>query len=283
VKPETVRIQDTTLRDGLRNSGVAMTLDEKLRVAQWLQDIGVAVIEAGFGGPGEVDSMRQIARSLDGPMVIGISRVNLKDVRRVIAGVELAKHPGINIFAPTSDAFMDKAAAGREQILDAAVAAIRYAKQHLDYVEFSAQDATRSDHEFLATAFSAAAEAGASVLSVADTVGRALPREFGALFDHLHATVSHAENVTWSAHCHNDLGLAVANSLAAIENGARQIECTVDGIGERCGNTPMQLVVRALYQRSDAFPSVRTTVSREQLPTGRDLLAGVISGAVRAD
>jgi len=151
--------------------------------------------------------MRQIGRSVDASIVTGISRVNLKDVRRVIAGVEPARQPGINIFAPFSAAFLDKAAATRERTLDAAVAAIRYAKQHLDYVEFSAQDATRSDREFLLTAFSVAIEAGASVLCVADTVGTALPGEFGALFHYLRANAAHAEDVTWSAHCHNDLGL----------------------------------------------------------------------------
>lgn len=275
---EIVTILDTTLRDGLRNSGVTMTLDEKLRVARWLEEIGVGVIEAGFGGPHQIASMRQIATAVSAPVVTGISRVNLKDVRRVIEGVQGARRPGINIFVPTSEAFLGKAGETRERALGSAVKAIRYAKNYLDYVEFSAQDATRSDREFLVEIFSAAIDAGASVLCVADTIGHALPDEFGALIRHLGEAVPRARHVAWSVHCHNELGLAVANSLAAIVAGARQVECTVDGIGERAGNTPIQSVVRALHDRADAFAPLTAGVSFARVAGSGKLLPAIVTG-----
>jgi len=275
---EIVTILDTTLRDGLRNSGVTMTLEEKLRVARWLEEIGASVIEAGFGGPRQIESMRQIATAVSAPIVTGISRVNLKDVRRVIEAVKAARRPGINIFVPTSDAFLGKIDGARERALDSAITAIRYAKDYLEYVEFSVQDATRSDRGFLVTVFSAAIEAGASVLGVADTVGHALPEEFGALLRHLRETVPRGKDVIWSVHCHNELGLAVANSLAAIAGGARQVECTIDGIGERAGNTPMQSVVRALHERADAFATVKPGVRFAQVAAAAKLLPAIIAG-----
>jgi 2-isopropylmalate synthase len=275
---EIVRILDTTLRDGLRNSGVTMTLEQKLRLARWLEESGVGVIEVGFGGPHQIESMRQVADAVSAPVVTGISRVNLKDVRRVIDGVGAARHPGINIFIPTSDAFLGKAGTTRERALDSAVKAIRYAKDYFECVEFSAQDATRSDRGFLVEVFSAAIDAGASVLCVADTVGHAIPGEFGALLHYLCSNVPGETEVTWSVHCHNELGLAVANSLTAIVNGARQVECTVDGIGERTGNTPMQSVVRALAERADAFAAVTTGVRFAGGTVTGKLLPAIIGG-----
>lgn len=276
--PELVNIFDTSLRDGLRNTGITLTIEQRCQFAQQLERLGVDVIEAGYGGPSQIDVMRQIAAAVTSPVVVGLTRVNLKDVRRVLQGVEAANKPGINIFIPTSDRFLEHAHQSREQALEAMVKAVAYAKQYLDHIEASAQDASRADRTYLVNVFDAVIESGATVLCLTDTVGHAVPREFGALCADMRQRVAHGDAVRWSVHCHNPLGLAVANTLEAVEHGVRQVECTVNGIGEG-GNTPMQALVNTLHVRQDVFPAVRTGVAFEHLDETGRLLAEMIEKA----
>ncbi|HZP39968.1 MAG TPA: 2-isopropylmalate synthase, partial [Candidatus Binatia bacterium] len=250
-----VQIFDTTLRDGEQSPGATMNVEEKLVIARQLEHLGVDVIEAGFAASsdGDYESVRRIAEVLSRPIVLSLARTREQDVERAIRGVERAKRPGIHIFIATSDIHLKhKLMMSRQEALDAAVWAVERAKKHLDYVEFSAEDASRSDPDFLVDVFSAVVAAGAVTCNVPDTTGYALPAEYGALFKMLRERVPGGERVIWSAHCHNDLGMAVANSLAAVQNGARQIECTVNGIGERAGNTAMEEVVMAIKTRREA-------------------------------
>jgi len=270
---EVVKIFDTTLRDGLRNSGVTASLEDKLRFLQQLERLNVDVIEIGYGSPTQVELMRQLAESVTTPIVLGLSRVNLKDVRRVLQGVEHAKKPGINIFIPASDSFLKKSTMSRQQALDAIVKAVAYAKQYLQHIQVSAQDASRADPAYLVELFAAVIAAGAIVLSVADSTSYALPNQFGQLCHYLRTHVPGADTVTWSVHCHNDLGLAVANSLAAIENGVCQVEGTINGIGERAGNTALEEVIMVLKTRADVFAPATTHIATDQLIPTSQMLA----------
>jgi 2-isopropylmalate synthase len=276
VERETVQIFDTSLRDGLRNSGITLTLEQRLRFVRQLEQLNVDVIEIGYGGPSQVETMRQLAEVVSKPVVVGLSRVNLKDVRRVLKGVEPARKPGINIFIPASDAFLTKAKLTHRQAVDATVTAVSYAKQHLGHVEVSAQDAARADPEYLIALFRAVVEAGATVLSIADSTSYAVPQQFGPLCACVREQVPTNHTVTWSVHCHNELGLAVANSLAAIEYGVRRVECTVNGIGEGAGNTPLHRVLNALRVRDDVFTAVRTDLAFEQLPATSRMLSEMV-------
>jgi 2-isopropylmalate synthase len=280
-----VQIFDTTLRDGEQSPGATMNVEEKIAIARQLEHLGVDVIEAGFAASsdGDFESLRRVAETVTRPIVLSLSRTREQDVDRSIKSVEKAKRPGIHIFIATSDIHLKhKLMMGRQEVLDAAVWAVTRAKKHLDYVEFSAEDASRSDPDYLVDVFNAVIEAGAVVCNVPDTTGYALPAEYGALFAMLRTRVRGGERVVWSAHCHNDLGMAVANSLAAVQNGARQIECTVNGIGERAGNTSMEEVVMAIKTRSEAF-AVDTGIVTEQIyPTSR-LLAQITGLAVAAN
>jgi 2-isopropylmalate synthase len=272
-----VQIFDTTLRDGEQSPGATMNVEEKVAIARQLDHLGVDVIEAGFAASseGDFEAVRRVAETVTRPIVLSLARTREQDVDRAIRAVEPARRPGIHIFIATSDIHLKhKLMMSRQDVLDAAVWAVRRAKQHLDYVEFSAEDASRSDIEYLLQVFGAVIEAGACTINVPDTTGYAVPEEYGALFRQLRERVPGGKSVIWSAHCHNDLGMAVANSLAAVQNGARQIECTVNGIGERAGNTAMEEVVMAIKTRADRF-GVDTGIITEQLyPTSR-LLAQI--------
>lgn len=269
---EHIKIYDTSLRDGLRNSGVTMTLTQKLQFAQQLEHLRVDAIEVGYGGPSQIETMRQLAEIIDGPIAFGLSRVNLKDVDRVLQSVQDAKKPGVNIFHPVSDDFLRRAKKSRQQAIDVSAAAINHAKQQVDHVVFSAQDASRADLTYLTAICAAVIAAGATAISIADSTSFAVPAQFGQFCHDVRTRTAGGENVTWSVHCHNELGLAIANSLAAVENGFRQIECTVDGIGEGQGNTRMQSVVNALTQRADVFSSVTTHIAVEQFTAVNHLL-----------
>jgi len=269
---EAVKIYDTSLRDGLRNSGVTMTFAHKARFARQLAQLHVDAIEVGYGGPSQIETMQRLAEAITGPVIYGLSRVNMKDVQRVLDGVGRAKRPGVNIFSPTSNDFLKKAKKSWQQAIDDAAAAVAYAKQHVDHIMFSAQDGSRADPVLLVRIFNAAIEAGATVLSLADSVSYAVPSQFGPLCQFLRSQVKNSDTVTWSVHCHNEIGLAVANSLSAIENGVRQVECTVDGIGEGAGNTSLQLVVNALRTRPDVLKTVTTTIAIEHFPGASQLL-----------
>ena len=269
---EHVKIYDTSLRDGLRNSGVSMTLAQKLQFAQQLEYLKVNAIEVGYGGPSQIDTMRQLAEIIDGPITFGLSRVNFKDVDRVLQSLQDAKKPGVNIFHPVSDDFLRRAKKSRQQAIDVSVAAVRHATQQVNHVVFSAQDASRADLAYLSDICGAVIAAGATCISIADSVSFAVPAQFGQFCHEVRTRTVGGEGVTWSVHCHNEIGLAVANSLAAVENGFRQIECTVDGVGEGQGNTRMQSVVNALTQRADVFSSVTTHVDVEQFTVASHLL-----------
>lgn len=275
---EVVKIFDTTLRDGEQSPGATMNVEEKLMVARQLEKLNVDVIEAGFAASsdGDFESVRRVAESVSFPIVLSLARTKELDVMRAVQAVEKAKHPGVHIFIATSDIHLKhKLMMSRQEALDAAVWAVSLAKKYVDYVEFSAEDASRSDFNYLIQLFGEVIKAGAVTINVPDTVGYAIPHQYGALFDRLRTEVPGGDKVTWSAHCHNDLGLAVANSLAAIEHGARQVECTINGIGERAGNTSMEEVVMALRTRDDIFSHVRTNILSEQIYPSSQLLSQI--------
>ncbi|HZP44339.1 MAG TPA: 2-isopropylmalate synthase [Candidatus Binataceae bacterium] len=280
-----VRIFDTTLRDGEQSPGCTMNVEEKVAIAQQLERLNVDIIEAGFAAssPGDFESVRRIAEALTNPTILSLSRTRDEDVDAALRAVERSKRPGIHIFIATSDIHMKyKLNMTREDVLDAATVAVRRAKQHLDYIEFSCEDASRSDWSFMAKVCSEVIRAGARIINLPDTTGHAIPSEYGEMFDYMRAHVEGAEKVIWSAHCHNDLGLAVANSLAAISHGARQVECTLNGIGERAGNTSMEEVVMALKTRRDLM-KVDSRVNTRQIYPASRLLAQIIGQPVPAN
>jgi 2-isopropylmalate synthase len=273
-----VRIFDTTLRDGEQSPGCTMNVEEKITIAQQLEALGVDVIEAGFAASslGDFEAVRSVAAAVKAPVVLSLARTREQDIERALAAVDAASHPGIHIFIATSDLHMEhKLGMSRQEVMDAAAWAVERAKKHVDHIEFSAEDASRSEIEFLCQVFGEAIRAGATVCNVPDTTGYAVPHQTRALFETLHAMTPGGDAVIWSAHCHNDLGLAVANSLAAVEGGARQVECTVNGIGERAGNTSMEEVVMALATRHHYF-GVETRVVTEQIYPSSRLLSRVI-------
>jgi 2-isopropylmalate synthase len=275
---ETIRIFDTTLRDGEQSPGCSMNKKEKLSIARQLERLGVDVIEAGFpiASDGDFESVRAIAKEMSNTIVCGLARTGKLDIDRAAQAVESAAKPRIHTFIATSDIHLEyKLRMSREQVLEEVDRAVRQARAFVDDVEFSAEDATRSDRDYLVEVFGAAIAAGASTLNVPDTVGYTTPREYGALIEYLRARVEGASDVVFSVHCHNDLGLAVANSLSAIRAGARQIECTVNGIGERAGNTSLEEVVMALATRSDEFEGLCTAIRTEEIYPSSRLLSSV--------
>jgi 2-isopropylmalate synthase len=267
-----VQIFDTTLRDGEQSPGASMTAEQKVVIARQLEKLGVDVIEAGFAASseGDFDSVQRVCKEVTRPRVVSLARAQEGDIERALKAVEPARHPGIHTFIATSDIHLKhKLRMSRDEVLEAAVKAVSHAKKFTDYIEFSAEDASRSDPEFLIRIFREVIRAGAKVINVPDTTGYAIPSEFGALIANLIERTAGGDRVIWSAHCHNDLGLAVANSLAAVHNGARQVECTINGIGERAGNTSLEEVVMALRTRKN-YLDLDTHITSEQLyPTSR--------------
>jgi 2-isopropylmalate synthase len=283
-KSEVVRIFDTTLRDGEQSPGCSMNLAEKLTLARQLERLGVDVIEAGFpiASDGDFEAVRAIAREVRGVSICGLARTGQADVERAGRALEGAARPRIHTFIATSDIHLEhKLRMSRERVLEEVDRAVHQALQFCDDVEFSAEDATRSDWDYLVRVFGVALAAGARTLNVPDTVGYTTPDEMAALFRHLRANVPGAENAVLSAHCHDDLGLAVANSLAAVRAGARQVECTVNGIGERAGNTAMEEVVMAIRTRPDVFAGLETRVRGEEIYPSSRLLSSIIGVAVQ--
>ena len=260
-----VLVFDTTLRDGEQSPGASMTPAEKLHMAQQLETLGVDVLEAGFpaSSPADFASVREIARVVRQPVIAGLARAADGDIDRAAAALESAERARLHVFIATSDIHLaHKLRIEREECIDRAVLAVQRARRYTDDVEFSAEDATRSDPAFLARVVKAAIEAGATTINLPDTVGYAHPEEIRQMLLTMFATVRSLRDVVVSVHCHDDLGLAVANSLAGIVAGARQVECTVNGIGERAGNAALEEIVMALHTRRDALPyetGVRTT------------------------
>ena len=267
-----VRIFDTTLRDGEQAPGCSMTLREKLRVAKALSELGVDIIEAGFpaASPGDFDAVREIAGTIEGPTICGLARCNPGDIVRAGEALKPAKNRRIHVFVATSEIHREhKLQMAKEEILKSAVGGIKLAREYCDDVEFSPEDASRTELDYLAEVVEAAIEAGASTVNIPDTVGYTIPEEFARLFAYLKEHVRGIDSIRLSVHCHDDLGLAVANSLAAVHAGARQVECTINGIGERAGNCSLEEVVMALTTR-DGYFGLTTGIDTTKLyPTSR--------------
>jgi 2-isopropylmalate synthase len=272
-----VNIFDTTLRDGEQAPGFSMNTGEKLRLARQLEALGVDVIEAGFpiASQGDFEAVRSVAREIRGSTVAGLARARREDIEAALGALESADRPRVHVFLATSDLHLKyKLRISRAEALEAIASMVAFARSRCPEVEFSAEDSSRSEPEFLATAFSAAADAGATVLNVPDTVGYTTPDEYGALFRGLRARLGDRPGLVWSAHCHNDLGLAVANSLAAVAAGARQVECAVNGIGERAGNAALEEIAVALAVRRDYYQA-ETGLRLDQLFATSSLLSEI--------
>ncbi len=262
-----IQIFDTTLRDGEQSAGINLNVEEKLRVAKQLARLNVDIIEAGFAtaSPGDFEGIRAIAKAVKGVTICSLARTVKSDIDRAWEAVREAESPLIHTFIATSDIHMQyKLKKSPEQVLAMAVEAVRHAKSLCPNVEFSAEDATRSDWNFLCKIFGEVIQAGATVINVPDTVGYIIPAEFGRMIRYIKENTPGIERVRLSVHCHNDLGMAVANSLTAVENGADQVECTINGIGERAGNAALEEVVMALKTRSENFQA-QTRIQSEEI------------------
>ncbi|MBV9609531.1 MAG: 2-isopropylmalate synthase [Acidobacteria bacterium] len=280
-KKEQITIFDTTLRDGEQSPGCSMNLEEKLCMAQQLDRLGVDVLEAGFpiASDGDFEAVRAIASEVRRPIIAGLARATAMDIDRAWEAVRHATRPRIHVFLATSDIHLHyKLKITREQCVGQAVEGVRRARAHCADVEFSPEDATRTDLEFLCSVIEAVVEAGATTVNIPDTVGYAVPSDISRIIGAIVFRVGDAAVV--STHCHNDLGLAVANSLAAIEAGARQVECTINGIGERAGNASLEEVVMALRVRGDSLPYETAIDTSELFPSSR-LLTDVTGAAVQ--
>ncbi|HOG03209.1 MAG TPA: 2-isopropylmalate synthase, partial [Accumulibacter sp.] len=270
-------IFDTTLRDGEQSPGASMTKEEKLRVARQLERMRVDVIEAGFAAasPGDFDAIQSIAKIIKGATVCSLARSNENDIRRAGEAIAPAARGRIHTFIATSPIHMEKKLRmAPDQVVEAAVKAVHWAREYTEDVEFSAEDAVRSDVDFLCRVFTAVIAAGARTINVPDTVGYSVPSVWGELMRTLIERVPGAEQVVWSTHCHNDLGMAVANSLSAVLAGARQVECTINGLGERAGNASLEEVVMAVRTRSDLFP-VQTRIDTTQIVPASKLVSQI--------
>ncbi len=251
-----VKIFDTTLRDGEQSPGVSLNSEEKLKIAKQLAKLNVDVIEAGFpiASEGDFKGVKRIAEEVSGPVIAALARANPKDINRAGEALKAAAKPMIHTFIATSPIHMEyKLKKNEEEVLEAAVSAVKLAKEYTDLVEFSAEDAFRSDKDFLCKVFAAVIDAGATSINVPDTVGYATPQEFGGLIKYIKENTPNIEQAEISVHCHDDLGLSVANSIAAIENGADQIECAINGIGERAGNTSLEELALIFNTRYDYY------------------------------
>ena len=270
-------IFDTTLRDGEQSPGAAMTQEEKLRIALALERLRVDVIEAGFAAasPGDFAAVQAIAREVSDCTVCSLARANAGDITKAGEALKLGRRKRIHTFIATSPIHMEKKLRmAPEQVLESAIGAVKLARQFTDDVEFSAEDAVRSDLDFLCRVFEAVIKAGATTINVPDTVGYSIPELWGERMRQLIERVPNSDKVVWSTHCHNDLGLAVANSLAAVQAGARQVECTINGLGERAGNASLEEVVMAVKTRSDVF-SVETRIDATQIVPCSRLVSGI--------
>lgn len=279
---DTVRIFDTTLRDGEQSPGFSMNTNEKLRMARQLAALNVDVIEAGFpiASRGDLEAVQAVAKEIRDVPIAALARAKKEDVSAALEALEPAAAPRLHVFLATSDLHLRvKLNMTREQALEAIAAMIRYGRQHVDVVEFSAEDAGRTDIDFLCQVCRLAVDAGATVLNLPDTVGYAVPDEYGAMFTKVREFLDDPHGITLSAHCHDDLGLAVANSLAAVRAGVRQIECTINGIGERAGNASLEEVVVALAVRKENF-GVTTGIRLDQLFPASRLLTEITGAQV---
>ena len=278
-----VRIFDTTLRDGEQSPGAAMTLEEKLEIATLLDEMGVDIIEAGFpiASNGDFEAVREIAKRVKHAVVCGLARASFKDIDRAGEALRHAERRRIHTFISTSPVHMKhKLQMEPEAVLEAVTASVARARNHTDNVQWSAEDATRTEHDFLCRAVELAIKAGATTINIPDTVGYTTPQEYFELMTMLKTRVPNADTVVFSTHCHNDLGLAVANSLAGVLAGARQVECTVNGIGERAGNAALEEVVMSLKVRGDRMPYM-TTIKTKMIARASKLVSNVTAFPVQ--
>ncbi len=281
--PRRIFIFDTTLRDGEQSPGCSMNLSEKVCLARQLESLGVDIIEAGFpiASQGEFAAVRAVAEVVEECIVAALCRAKTEDIDRAWEAVQHARQARIHTFIATSDIHLHhKLGMTRAQVLRAVREMVGHARGYCADVEFSAEDASRTEISYLVDVAATAIEAGATTVNLPDTVGYATPRDYGQIFAEIRRQVPEARKIHLSAHCHNDLGLAVANSLAAIENGATQVECTVNGIGERAGNASLEEIVMALYVRQEAFQAQSGVNTREIYPTSR-LLTEITGVAVQ--
>jgi 2-isopropylmalate synthase len=282
---ERIYIFDTTLRDGEQSPGCSMNLEEKLKIARQLEALRVDVIEAGFpiASEGDFESVRQVAKEVRSATIAGLARATELDIRRAWEALQGAAKPRIHTFIATSDIHLQyKLKRSREQVFEQAAKAVRLAKSLCDDVEFSAEDAGRSDLDYLCQVVEVAISEGASTINIPDTVGYCVPDEFGNIFRVLKERVPNIDRARLSSHCHNDLGFAVANSLAALQNGARQVECTINGIGERAGNASLEEIVMALKVRKDRL-GFSTEVNSEEIYKTSHLLSNLTGVMVQAN
>src|ERR1700751_4724453 len=269
-----VTVFDTTLRDGEQSPGCSMNVHEKLRMAHQLDRLGVDVIEAGFpiASDGDFEAVQAIATAVRRPIIAGLARACPKDIERAWEALKGAARPRIPVFLATSDIHLKyKWRISREQCLEQARENVRLAKSLCQDVEFSPEDATRTDRDFLCQVVQAVVDAGATTVNIPDTVGYTMPTEFGEIIRMLRERVKGIENFVISSHCHNDLGLAVANTLAAVEAGARQVECTINGIGERAGNASLEEIVMTMRVRPDRYAFDTAVVSEQLFPASQIL------------
>ncbi len=278
---EKIIIFDTTLRDGEQSPGASLNIKEKLEVAEQLEKLGVDIIEAGFpvASPGDFEAVKLVSRKIRKPTIAGLARATKRDIDACWGAIKDAKNPRIHTFIATSDIHLKyKLKKSREEVLKEAVSAVKYARKFTDNVEFSAEDAVRTDSDFLCRVVEETIDAGATTINIPDTVGYALPEEFGRIIRMVMERVPNSNKAIISVHCHNDLGLATANSLEAISLGARQIECTINGIGERAGNASLEEVVMALRTRKDLLPFYTNIQTKEISRTSRlvSKLTGII-------
>ncbi|MDD4526600.1 MAG: 2-isopropylmalate synthase [Candidatus Margulisbacteria bacterium] len=272
-----VKIFDTTLRDGEQSPGCSMTIGEKLEMAKQLAYLNVDIIEAGFAisSKGDFESIQTIAKEVKGPSICSLARARQEDIDAAWEAVRLAKNPRIHVFLATSPLHMKyKLNKGEDEVVAIAIEAVKYAKKYCSDIEFSAEDAGRSDRKFLYRILSEVIKAGAVVINVPDTVGYTLPHEFGELIKDVKANTEGIEKVDLSVHCHNDLGMAVANSISAVINGATQVECAINGIGERAGNASLEEIVMAIYTRG-AFINKKTNIKTTEIYRTSKLLSSI--------
>jgi len=278
-------IFDTTLRDGEQAPGFSLKIDEKLLLARQLRSLGVDIIEAGFpiASESDAEAVRMVATHVQGPVIAALARCHAKDIERAAAALAPAPRRRIHVFIATSDLHLErKLRISREECLRTAMSAIRLARNHTDDVQFSAEDATRSDPDFLCQIIEAVIQAGATTINLPDTVGYSTPDEVAHFFRSVISRVPSSDQVTFSAHCHDDLGLAVANTLAALGAGARQVECTVNGIGERAGNASLEEIVMAIRVRGDRLPYV-DNVRTQEIYASSQLLTALTGESVQAN
>lgn len=278
-----VSVFDTTLRDGEQSPGCSMNLPEKLKMARQLDRLGVDVIEAGFpiASEGDFEAVESIAQGIRRPTIAALARATTDDIKCAWGAVKKAARPRIHTFLATSDIHLEhKLKITREKALNQARESVGLARSFCDDVEFSPEDATRTDLDFLCAVVEAVIDAGASTVNIPDTVGYTTPREFTSIIETISQRVRGIERATISVHCHNDLGLAVANTIAAIEAGARQVECTINGIGERAGNASLEEIVMALRIRNDVMP-FETAINTRELFRASQLLTEVTGVAVQ--